>query len=553
MEVFNTPFSTTSPRLKFRFKAQLEESEAFSAKFCKSTLCFDPASGTQHRISKHRKEQMRRNTAICLLNVFIFTFFLAFVVITSYAQGDGNGYDYTIYRLQDKINNVLQTRYTKGMDFAIEVVSAETGEVLYTRQGTRPLIPASTMKLLTSATALTKLGTNYKFKTMILSDERPTDNGIINGNLYIKGFGDAEFNSSNLDSMIQVLRDMGIRVITGDIIGDESFFDNYYERSEEAPEEPTGKLPPLSALTLDRNSVKVYVEPGKRKDGRVEVRLFPAASSFFKIVNKAFTVTHRPRKTLTVTHTPQSGSIVITVSGEMRVGSYPKIYNLHVHSPAIYTSATLKDRLEQAGIKVNGKPKMGITPRYARLLTWHENALVSVVTQMNKMSDNFLAESMLKTLGAELKEQPGSTAGGLSVVKKFLKEAGIDTATCHLADGSGLSRQNEITCEALVKLLRYMYSNKRLFEAFYNSLAVAGMDGTLSGRLIGTAAENNVHGKTGTLEGVSSLAGYVTSMDGELLVFAINSQNFYKSKHIYKSLQDQIVAALASFSRKATF
>lgn len=510
-------------------------------------------SVNQQIISEHRKEQMGDYSIISLRKVFVLAFFLAATVPASYGQGDGNGgSEHVVYKLQDRINSVLQPRYVRGMDFAIEVMSAQTGEVLYTRQGTRPLVPASTMKLLTSATALMKLGISYKLMTMIFSDELPQEDGIINGNLYIKGFGDAEFNSSNVDSLVQVMKGMGIRVVTGDIIGDESFFDNYYDRNEDAPEEPTGKLPLLSALTLNRNSLKVYVEPGKRKDGRVEVRTFPTAPSYFRIVNKAFAVTHRPKRRLSVSCTPQNGTMVITLSGEMRFGSYPKMYSVRVHMPALYTAAVLRNELEQAGIEVRGKTRMGLVPKSARLLTRHENPLTAMVAHMNKISDNFLAETLLKTLGAELKEQPGSTAGGLSVVKRFLKEAGVDTTTCELADGSGLSRKNEISGMALVKLLRYAYSNKPVFEAFYSSLTIAGVDGTLSGRMIGTEAENNVHGKTGTLGSVSSVAGYVISRDGELLVFSINSQNFYRGKRIYKSLQDQVLVALAAFSRRGT-
>jgi D-alanyl-D-alanine carboxypeptidase/D-alanyl-D-alanine-endopeptidase (penicillin-binding protein 4) len=189
---------------------------------------------------------------------------------------------------------------------------------------------------------------------------------------------------------------------------------------------------------------------------------------------------------------------------------------------------------------------IGIKPE----LTKHEISLDSIATLTNKHSDNFLADYILKILGAELKGTPGHADFGKMIITNFLKENAIDSAQFDIIDGSGLSRKNRITAAALTHLLFQIYKNKALFNRFFYTLPIAGIDGTLRGRLINTRAEGNARAKTGTLNGVCTLAGYVYSADNELLIFTIIINEFKRGMRKFRYYQDEIVNLLSEFSRK---
>jgi D-alanyl-D-alanine carboxypeptidase/D-alanyl-D-alanine-endopeptidase (penicillin-binding protein 4) len=169
---------------------------------------------------------------------------------------------------------------------------------------------------------------------------------------------------------------------------------------------------------------------------------------------------------------------------------------------------------------------------------------------LNKVSDNLSAENTLKTLAAIKRGVPGTAVSGIYVVNEFLATLGIDTTGYLMVDGSGVSHYNLLTTEMLIQLLRGMYNRHDLFSLFYESLPIAGVDGTLRGRMKAMAAEGNVRAKTGTISGVSSLSGYVKSRENEMLAFSIMMQNFIKPNQLYREAQDRIANLLARFSRR---
>jgi serine-type D-Ala-D-Ala carboxypeptidase/endopeptidase (penicillin-binding protein 4) len=169
---------------------------------------------------------------------------------------------------------------------------------------------------------------------------------------------------------------------------------------------------------------------------------------------------------------------------------------------------------------------------------------------MNKVSDNLSAENALKVLGAVRVGLPGSSNKGISIVKRFLSTLDIDTTKISLADGSGVSRYNLLTTEQLVTFLSHIYKLPRIFPVFFNSLPIAVVDGTLANRMTTYPAACNVRAKTGTLNGVSCLSGYVQTQDGEMLAFSMMMQNFNTSVTDYRQMQDRICSLLAGFSRK---
>jgi PBP4 family serine-type D-alanyl-D-alanine carboxypeptidase len=194
----------------------------------------------------------------------------------------------------------------------------------------------------------------------------------------------------------------------------------------------------------------------------------------------------------------------------------------------------------------------GATPAGIREIAQHYEPIEKMITNMNKVSDNLSAENTLKVLGTTMNGSPGSAKSGIFVVKRFLSNLGIDTSKLSIVDGSGVSRYNLLSADQLVQFLAAMYKQPRIFPIFYNSLPLAGVDGTLARRMTTYPAACNLRAKTGNLNGVSCLSGYVLTRDGEMLVFSMMMQNFITPSANYHQVQDKIGALLAGFSRRNT-
>ena len=219
-----------------------------------------------------------------------------------------------------------------------------------------------------------------------------------------------------------------------------------------------------------------------------------------------------------------------------------------VWQPERYTLTFLSERLQAHGVTVEGIT-VDTVPAAATLLTEFSHGLDSVVTYMNKMSDNLSAENLLKTLSAERNGKPGNAKAGTSLVKQFLHTAGVDTTKLVMVDGSGLSRYDLTSADNITQLLVAMAGRSDIFDTYLHSLPVTGTDGTLSGRMRGTRAEGNLRAKTGTLSGACALSGYVQTADGEMLAFSILINNFPSGLRMYRAVQDRIGVILSQMSR----
>ena len=356
---------------------------------------------------------------------------------------------------------------------------------------TQSMIPASNTKLFTTAAALSLLGGDYVLSTKLLSDDPDLDDGIIDGNLYIKGYGNSTFTETDLDHMISELSDLGITKITGNVIGDDTFFDDIYTRDDWIADEVANvKLPPISAIVIDRNREITYKKKGKRIRG----------------------------------------------------------YVINVKDPPLHAANLLKTKLINAGIGVDKKAIKGAAPPAAIVISEEGITLRELIKMINKESDNFLAECLFKTIGAAATGKQGNAFYSTQSILSFIDDNGIYSTGTAVVDGSGISRFDQITVGAIAGLLEKMYFDLANFEDFYNSLSIAGIDGTLQKRLLGTSAENNFHGKTGTLNGVSSLSGYVTCENGEDLVISIFFDFKKGGADFYRDMQDEIVKILSDWN-----
>ncbi len=454
-------------------------------------------------------------------------------------------------KLKGDIDKVLNDSIFIATQTGVKVISLKTGETLYERESRLLMHPASNTKLITTATALVELGTDFKFKTVMYADGR-ISSGILDGNLYVKGFGNPDFTSTDLSKMVEQVKARGITEIRGNILGDKSYFDSlYWGNGWMWDDEPSAFAAFISPLTINDNCVKVYVKPGKKVGDTVEVRIEPP-TSYVSVLNQGTTVAPESAATLNVDRRWKERENKIVVKGQLPINSKEQEATLSVWNVEIYFLTLLKEELERQEIKVDGTLMLGTVPTTSVQVAHHEQPIDSVIINLNKISDNLSAENTLKTIAAERLSTPGSTRAGMWIVNRFLNSIGIDTTKYNVVDGSGVSHYSLVTPEMYVTLLKNMYSrDSTLFYPYYASLPSAGVDGTLNARMKDTKAEGNLRGKTGTINGVSTLSGYVNTANGEWLAFSIMMQNFIGSSKPYRDAQDKIGAILADFSRRA--
>jgi D-alanyl-D-alanine carboxypeptidase/D-alanyl-D-alanine-endopeptidase (penicillin-binding protein 4) len=377
-----------------------------------------------------------------------------------------------------------------GTRMAVLIYNPLTQDTLISINHTQSMIPASNTKLFTSAVALELMGGDYLLSTKILADDDDLSDGTIDGNIYIKGFGNPAFSSEDLEEMVNKLYRSGLRRITGDVIGDDTYFDNVYSRDDWINDERSNvKLPPVSALVIDQN--------------------------------RTFVTTKRK-------------------------GKY-RTYVVHVENPPLFAAKKLRQKLISQGVEVNGKTSYAQSSESARTLIESSVELREILKAINKSSDNFFAECLFKTIGAVSSGKQGNSFFSTQAILRYIRDNGIYSEGTQIVDGSGISRFDQVTAGALAGLLEKVYFNFRQFDDFYGSLSIAGVDGTLDKRMTGTPAENNFRGKTGTLDGVSSLSGYVTTADGDDLIVCMIFEFEKGRADKYKDIQDKIIEILAGW------
>ncbi len=443
--------------------------------------------------------------------------------------------------LQSRIDYLLSDSLFPPSNVALKVVSPSTGETLYSLNSSLLFNPASNQKLLTAATALEELGEDFLISTVVGLD---TTAGII----YVKGCGDPLLSTADLDSIAAMLAGRLEGRKEWAIISDVSYFDDRYWGSGWAwDDEPDPTAMFISPLSVNSNAVKMKLRPGKSAGDSLVITT-DQAINYFSIENGGTTVTDSVLQPLDVNRRGKERSNAIRITGQMKVGDSAMSRTLSVWKPEQYTLALLSERLQRYGFDIRDT-RIDTMPSGLVEVTHYSHRLDSVVTYMNKVSDNLSAENLLKTLGVEKHGLPGSAVAGASVVKTFLTGVGIDTTKIVIVDGSGVSRYNLLSADALIQLLVAMANNPKHFASFYNSLPIAGEYGSLSNRFRGTTAEHNLRAKTGTLSGASALSGYVRTADGELLAFAMLMQNYPTGVAKYRQIQDRIGILLSELQR----
>lgn len=460
------------------------------------------------------------------------------------------------YLLTDAIDPLLANETYAGVISGIMVQSVDKGEALYRNQAEALLTPASNVKLFTTSTALHSLGTDYRFKTEIYRTG-PIQDGILKGNLVLKGYGDPTFATEGalrvqegptIEQMVRDLKAQGIQSIEGDIVADASIFtDDVYGDGWAWDDENGSYQPQMTALSLNRGIIRLDYLPGEKTGDPIKATTLPK-TNYVQVINE--TVTGPAGSTNTLKFERPRGTNIIRLSGSLPLDTKGAITRLvPVEDPHLYTGHVLKEQLEQEGISVSKSNVISATtPDGAHLIHQYQSpTLVELIKYLNKNSDNQYAEMVLKAIGLEKKGE-GTDKAGISVVKEYAKTLGIDLRG-KILDGSGLTRRNQLAPEHFVQLLTAI-SKESYFQALYDSLPIAGVDGTLQSRMNNTTATGNLRAKTGSMTDVSALSGYVRTKDNELLAYSM-LMNGYSTSLSTRQLQDKIGVLLAELKRES--
>ena len=435
---------------------------------------------------------------------------------------------------------------------AVAVLDLATGEEIYSHDADLGMNLASNTKLLTSAAALATLGGGFRWRTAVYADKLDDATGVVEGDLYIRGRGDPLLAVGDLRSLADDVAARGVRTVTGKLVVDATYFDAVTEppHYDEQNSEHAGFRAPVASLGVARGTVTVVVtaEPG----GAARVTLEPETEQVHLHKVSVTTVTTGRSRIKVDQVAGAKGRAELDVSGQIRAvdGSFEQRRRLD--DPARTAAEILRRELATRGVKISDRSySVAAVPPAAKLVATHDSApLALVIRDMNKLSDNYVAETVLKTLGAETRASPGpaSWADGTAAVRAYLGTLGIAAGSYRADNGSGLFGASEVSAHQLLKILAAAYHDYRIGPDLLASLPVAGVDGTLARRWHDHPARGRVRAKTGTLDKVIALAGYAGVDGAHQLAFVIVSNDIPGGQRpAARSLADDMVDAMVAY------
>lgn len=463
--------------------------------------------------------------------IYIVVLFMGYFSLTG-AQSDSTA------PIPDKTKS-LKNNYSKKLETRIKqaikksgvpvsnlgIVVADTNTVFFQLNAHKSFNPASLTKIFTASALLDLLPPSLKFKTEFLSDHTVSDS-ILKGNLYLKGGGDPSFVSESLWNLVNNLSRTGVQMIEGDLILDDSRFDSKRRSTRLKTNSRAPYNAPVGALSFNWNTANIYVRPGKQPDQSVNLHIDPSPLYFSIIQNKAKTKKRIKKSKITVSiqKDKNSNRESLTLKGKMSLSDKEDLIYKNISYPALWTGWNTIAFLKQRGITLKGRVNKDrvnkeVAPNTAHVLAeWEGKTLSENIRLMMKYSSNFMVDMLVKNLAVEKNKKPGSLNEGLKIIKNHINnQLGIPNKAYQLKEASGLSRKNRFHAIHLLKAFRY-WERHPLQPEFESSFAIAGEDGTLKKRFNNTL-QAKIYAKTGSLNGVSGLAGFFKNPMGNKIFF----------------------------------
>ena len=497
----------------------------------------------------------------------------AIVVAGCAARGTPPPLSPEVLRLAAELDSAFAGAAFVRAQWGVVVQSLDNGQVLYRRNAQQLFMPASNQKILTGAVALARLGPDFRYRTPVLArGTRSAD--TLAGDLVVVGRGDVTLSQhatggtdvlASLRPWADSIKARGIRVVSGRVLGDATFFPGpvlgegwMWDDLQDAYSAPVG------ALQFNEGFAFIEVTPDSVAGQPARVRLLPSEAPLR--IFGAVTTAPRDSNINDVDYARVFYTDSVVLGGRLSAGRAPLMIQAAVTDPTRHFENALTQALRDAGVAVlgtrlppaptivpapvmasNGFSPDSRPPTPDTLFWWQSLPLREMLPLLEKPSQNQIAEAFLYTLGTLRGE--ASADSGRAVVKETLTSWGIPEDAYSYRDGSGLSRYNYVAPEAIAAVLWAMGKHPD-FEVFYQALPIAGVDGSIRNRMRGTAAENNAHAKTGSISNVRTLSGYVTTRDGERLIFVLMANHFTASSRVADRVQDLVVERLANFSRR---
>jgi D-alanyl-D-alanine carboxypeptidase/D-alanyl-D-alanine-endopeptidase (penicillin-binding protein 4) len=465
--------------------------------------------------------------------------------------------------LQSDIDAIIDSPRTPAALWGVRIEESDSDQVLYSRNGDIPFVPASVNKLIATAVALQRLGPDYAFETHLRfpTAELPQD-GVIRGDLQIIGGGDPTLGTAEgsvgrnfLQRWVKRLQEAGVKQVNGHIVGvDDIFIEEPLGQGWAWDDEQFAFSAESSGLTIHGGTAGYRIDGNKKQRlQKRQIHLYPD-SDYLK---KHIQLTDEKRQ-VEITRRRGTNHFVIEVPTSMKRNP-PMSGQVTVKNPTEWTATLFKQALEEAGISVAGKAVdsdylRGFKPASGLVWSHHSRPLREILPLANKRSINLVAEHLLRASGIERDQSgavihAGSVQRGLQQAAQLLQGLGVEPYRYQLVDGSGLSRYNLIRPEDLVRLLKGMAQHPQA-EVYRASLAEAGRDGTLSWRLRETPLEGRLWAKTGTLSSIRAIAGYLKSPKGKSLTFAILVNNYASGSRKIRNRIDSILLRAAEWADK---
>jgi D-alanyl-D-alanine carboxypeptidase/D-alanyl-D-alanine-endopeptidase (penicillin-binding protein 4) len=424
--------------------------------------------------------------------------------------------------LKSELQKIIKKSGVPEADVGIYITAGEgdNQEIIYDLNSKKKMIPASISKVATASAVLEYFPPGHKFKTQLLSEADVQDK-VLKGDLYLKGGGDPGFVSENMWFLVNTFKRNEIIKVEGDIVVDDSIFDaKRFDTSRQPERVDRAYDAPVGAMSFNWNSINIFVRPGAKPGEPGKVFLDPE-NDYVRLVNKTTTMTGDSNSiAASRVEDKDFGGDVIHVSGKIGKGSKEVVIFKSITKPDLWAGYNLKSFLAQRGVQVTGKIRIGKATEKMTLLAESESkGIEQTLADMNKFSNNYVAEMLTKNMGT-LKGIPGSLDSGMEMINAHLKKLGLPEDQYVIQNPSGFTRDNKMSSYAMWKIIVHLKNDFQVQPEFLSSLPIAGIDGTLKKRMKNSPGERWVRAKTGYLNNVVSLAGYAGRKDGRVFAFS---------------------------------